>query len=140
MVVLERWVNRLFVRRLVVFAVAMATLKCVLALSPIGSPSWVFFLSAFLVGLFLLQKRSVSAVYPPGGSNIKVFLRAAIIYFVPVSALWTILNMEFFLKYLPLVGLHLPPEWPLFSTVSGTLALGKILLQSELARLQPPAA
>ena len=132
--------NQLFARRLVLFAVAVAALKCVFVLSPVASPSWVVFLSGLLAGALVLHKLSVATVRPAGGTNsfLTVFLRSATIYFIPVSVLWTVLNFEFFLKYLPYIGLVLPPEWPLFSTVFGVFALGKVLLQSELSQLKRP--
>jgi hypothetical protein len=91
-----------------------------------------------LLGTVVLHKLSLSQLSPVGSSRygLGTCLKLMAIYFLPASVLWLLLCVQFFLNFLPHVGISLAPAWPTLSVIFGIMALFRGLLHAEFDGLR----
>jgi hypothetical protein len=137
MAVIKRFVNAVFLSRLLVLGLALGAFRGLFALVPIRAPSLILWLELFLIGMLILHKRLVSGWRNNKESPLGAFYKSFAAYLLPASLLWVLFCYRLFLDYLPSIGLRPPPISPLLAAVA-ILALSQVLLAREISRLRRP--
>lgn len=126
----------MFLKRLSWLALALIMLAAMLAVNPISRPPWWDFLALFVIGALVLHKQSRYLKARDARSALRAFLKASLIYFLPASLIWFFVDLQFFTRYLPRLGIVPAPLWSTVSVSLGVLFLARLLLGREISKMQ----